>query len=80
MTSLKWWMSASMDWLMMCAMWSGELPIPSGPRASWAGQPILAFSIITGSSAGRGPDSRSRHCSMIRSDWSHSSIRIRYRP
>ena len=42
MTSLKWWISASMDWLMMCAMWSGELPIPSGPSASLAGQPILA--------------------------------------
>src|SRR5215469_4813776 len=42
-TSLKWWMSASMDWLMMWAMWSGAGPRPSGPRASRAGQPILAL-------------------------------------
>ena len=79
-TSLKWWMSASMDWPMMWAMWSGAGPRPSGPSASRAGQPILASSIITGSLAGRWPESRSRHCPMIRIDWSISSIRSRYRP
>jgi hypothetical protein len=66
-----------MDWLMMCAMWSAELPMPSGPTASCAGQPILAFRIMTGSSAGLGAASRSTHCSTIRSDWSISSIRTR---
>src|SRR5579859_2739658 len=52
--------SASMDWPMMCAMCSGEGPRPSGPSDSWAGQPILASWIITGSvlgppAAGRQP-------------------------
>ncbi len=68
-------MSASIDWPMILAMWAGELPSPSAPTASWAGQPILASATITGSRAGRLAASRSTHCSMILSDSSISSIR-----
>ena len=81
MINLKWWMSASMDWPMMCAMCCGDGPSPSGPRDSWAGQPILASRIITGSeSSDPRAASRSPHCWMIFSDSSISSIRIWYRP
>ena len=72
-----------MDWPMMCAMCCGEGPRPSGPSDSWAGQPILASRIITGSASGPGePRSASRvtHCLMIRIDCSISSILSRYRP
>src|ERR1035441_8388570 len=81
--SLKWWMSASMDWPMMCAMCSGEGPRPSGPSDSLAGQPILASRIITGSvSEPAEPRAASRptHCLTIFSDCSISSIRSMYRP
>src|SRR6478752_10863610 len=42
---------------MIFRMWSSELPMPSGPMASWAGQAIFLSATITG--PGR---SRSRHC------------------
>ena len=51
---------------MMCRMWSRELPMPSAPMASWAGQAIFLSSTMTG--PGR---SRSRHCSTIFSDSLH---------
>lgn len=73
-TSLKWWISASIEVPMMCAMCRGELPMPSAPMASCAGQPIFLSSIITGPLA---DCSRSRHCSTIFRDPSISSIRTR---
>ncbi|RPK93330.1 hypothetical protein EES46_06455 [Streptomyces sp. ADI98-10] len=60
---------------MMFLMWSSELPRPSGPRASWAGQAIFLSATMTG------PGSRrSMHCSMMRRDWRISSRRMRKRP
>src|SRR5215469_10936992 len=79
-TSLKWWIRPSMDWPMMCAMCSGDGPMPSGPRDSRAGQPILASWIIHGSFGISRSASRSTHCWTIFSDSSISSIRTRYRP
>ena len=40
-TSLKWWISDSIDWPMILRMYSSELPIPSEPIDSCAGQPIF---------------------------------------
>src|SRR5215475_5979094 len=60
-TSLKWWMRASIDWPMMWAMWAGEFPRPSVPTPSCAGQPILGSDTIT-RSLGRLAASRSTHC------------------
>src|ERR1700756_4720371 len=77
-TSLKWWRRASMDWPMMCAMCSGDGPRPSGPSDSRAGQPIFASWIIHGSFGTLARSaSRSRHCSMMRSDSCISAIRTR---
>ncbi len=70
-----------MDWPMMCAMCSGDGPMPSGPSDSLAGQPILASWIIHGSFGTPARSaSRSTHCSTMRSDCSISAIRIWYRP
>ena len=78
MTSLKWWISASIDWPMMCLMCSLELPIPSLPIDSCAGQAIFLSATMIG--APRIPSSRSTHCSMI-FRLSHISFsRIRNRP
>src|SRR6185369_17430609 len=74
-TSLKWWMSDSIDWPMIFATCSSELPSPSAPMASWAGQAIFLSATITG--PGR---SLSRHCSMIFSDSRISATRTSYRP
>ena len=48
MTSLKWWMSDSIDSPMISRMWSRLLPMPSLPMASWAGQAIFLSAIMTG--------------------------------
>ena len=47
-TSLKWWISASIELPMILAMCSGELPSPSGPTFRSAGQAILRSSTMTG--------------------------------
>ena len=78
MTSLKWWISASIDSPMMWRMWSRLLPMPSLPMASWLGQAIFLSATITG--APSRPASRSTHCSTILSDSHISSSRIRKRP
>ncbi len=68
MTSLKWWIRASIEVPMISLMWSSELPMPSLPIASWAGQAIFLSADHHGL-AGPCASSRSRHCSTIRSDW-----------
>src|SRR6185437_3915814 len=80
-TSLKWWMSASMDWPMMCAMCSGDGPRPSGPSDSRAGQPILATWMGHGSFVMLARSCRrSMTCLMSFSDSSTSAIRTTYLP
>ena len=71
-TSLKWWMSASIELPMISRMCSRLLPMPSPPMASCAGQPTFLSPTITGPGS-----SRSRHCSMMRSDSRISRIRTR---
>ena len=75
MTSLKWWMSASIEVPMIFFTWSRLWPMPSAPSASCAGQAILVSSTMTGPGV-----SLSRACSTIRSDWRISSTRMRNRP
>ena len=72
MTSLKWWISDSIEVPMILRMCSSELPMPSGPRASWAGQAIFLSATMTGPGS-----SRSSTCSMIFSDSRISSMRTR---
>ncbi|CKR39392.1 Uncharacterised protein [Mycobacterium tuberculosis] len=67
-TSLKWWISASIEEPMILAMCLGELPRPSGPTCRSAGQASLRSEIMVG--PGR---NLSRHCSTIFID-SHISL------
>ena len=60
---------------MIFATCSSELPSPSTPMASWAGQAIFLSATMMG--PGR---SRSRHCSMSFSDSRISARRTSYRP
>ena len=78
MTSLKWWIRASIDSPMMWRMWSRLLPMPSLPIASWLGQAIFLSATITG--APSRPASRSAACSTILSDSHISLSRTRKRP
>ena len=68
-------MSASIDSDMISLMCSGELPWPSLPIDSLAGQAIFLSSIMTGPGL-----MRSRHCSTMRSDCSISWMLMRKRP
>ena len=78
MTSLKWWISASIDSPMMWRMWSRLLPMPSLPMASWLGQPIFLSrdhdrrALEAGQPVGA--------CSTILSDSCISASRTRNRP
>jgi hypothetical protein len=72
---LKWWIKASIEVPMISRMCSSEFPQPSPPSASWAGQAIRLSATITGPGF-----NRSRHCSMMFSDCTISSSRIRNRP
>ena len=76
-TSLKWWISDSIEEPMISRMWSRLLPWPSPPMASWAGQAIFLSSTMTGWPSVR--CSRSRVCSTIFSDSYISSMRMRSR-
>ena len=62
-TSLKWWISDSIDWPMIFATCSSELPRPSTPIASCAGQAIFLSATMIGPGS-----SRSSACSTIFSD------------
>lgn len=74
MTSLKWWIRDSIDWPMIFLTWPSELPMPSLPMDSCAGQAIFLSSTMTG------PGSAIfATCFMIRRLWWISSSRSRYR-
>ncbi len=71
-TSLKWWISDSIEPAMMVPTWSRDWPSPSASDTRFAGQAILRSAIVTG------PGCRaSRHCSTIFSDSAISSTRMR---
>lgn len=73
-TSLKWWIRDSIDWPMIFLTCSSELPMPSLPMDSCAGQATFLSSTMTGPGS-----SFSRHCSMILRLSCISCTRIRYR-
>ena len=74
-TSLKWWISDSIDWPMILRTCSSELPIPSEPIDSCAGQAI--FASCDHHRAGLGEPLTA--CFMILSDSCISASRSRYR-